>query len=158
TRAADDRARRAAESPRAEDRELGRRRPRQQVGRGDAIFELVGRKPPAPVNAKLAQQRDVRGRTTEADAADPHPLACDHWQWHPVGSGSGTGLGPGGRLRARFDGRPHVSKLAITRASPLRNRSPTLPTAALGPLLLFTARVQRQHLNLYCRWNGSVGP
>ena len=77
TDAADYRAGRAGEAPGAEDRELGRCGAGQQVGGGDAVFELVGRQPAALFHAELAQQRDVGGRTAESDASEPGPLASD---------------------------------------------------------------------------------
>ena len=48
--------------------------PGQQVARGDRVLELPGVQPPLVVHAQLAQQRDVRGRAAEPDAADPPPL------------------------------------------------------------------------------------
>ena len=57
-----------------EDRELGRRRTGQQVAGRDRVFELCGVDPPLPLDAQLAQQRDVRRWAAEPDAADPSPL------------------------------------------------------------------------------------
>ena len=68
------RARAAADPPGAEDRQLGGGGPREQVARGDRVLELPGVQPPLVVHAQLAQQRDVRGRAAEPDAADPPPL------------------------------------------------------------------------------------
>jgi hypothetical protein len=39
------------------------------------VLEVVIRKPAAPLDAELAQQRDMRGRPAEADDADPRPLS-----------------------------------------------------------------------------------
>src|SRR5260370_10843895 len=65
----------AAQPPRAEDRELGRRRPGQQVAGGDRVLEL-GRVKPFPVlDAQPAQQRDVGRGPAEPDDPDPPPLA-----------------------------------------------------------------------------------
>jgi len=71
------RARRAAEPPRAVDRELRRRRPGQQVARRDRVLELDRRQPPPALDAEVAEERDVRRRAAEADAPEPPPLAQD---------------------------------------------------------------------------------
>ena len=73
-RAAHDRADRPRDTPRAEDRQLRRRRARQQVARGDRVLELSGSQPPFPVDAERTQQRDVSGRAAEPGAPDASPL------------------------------------------------------------------------------------
>lgn len=71
--AADQRADVAAQAPSAVDRQLRRGRPREQVGHDDAVLELLGVQPPAPLDAQIAQHHDVRRRPAEAQAADaPH--------------------------------------------------------------------------------------
>ncbi len=71
---ADDRAGRAAEPPRAVDRELGRGRAGEEVARGDRVLELDRREPAAPLDAEAAEERDVRRRPAEPDAPDPAPF------------------------------------------------------------------------------------
>ena len=75
--AADERPAASRRRGRAEDRELGRRRPREQVAGRDRVFELVGRDPPAALDAKLAQEHDVGRRPAEPDHAQPRPLPGD---------------------------------------------------------------------------------
>ena len=73
----DQRASRTSDPPGREDRELRRRRARQQVRRGDAILELVTVDPLVLVHAHAAKQRDVRRRSPEADATEPRPAVRD---------------------------------------------------------------------------------
>ena len=80
----------APQTPRAVDRELRRGRPRQQVRGGDRPLELLLVSHP-PRHAQRAQQRDVRRRAAEADAADPAPLARDLRQ-RGLASGRGGGI------------------------------------------------------------------
>jgi hypothetical protein len=46
----------------------------QQVTGGDGILEFVHVQPSTVLDAQLAQQSDVRGRSADADAADAAPL------------------------------------------------------------------------------------
>jgi len=62
------------------DRELRGSRSGQQIRRGDRPLELLFGQPLALHNTKLAKQRDVCGRATEADATDPAPFARDRAQ------------------------------------------------------------------------------
>src|SRR5262249_24211993 len=75
---ADDGADATAQPPGAEDRELSRRGPREEVAGGDRVLELGCRQPVVPLDAEPAKQRDVRGRAAEARAPDARPLAEDH--------------------------------------------------------------------------------
>ena len=82
-RTANDRAHRPRDAPRAEDRELRRRRARQQIARRDRVLELGRIQPFLAVDAHITQQRDVRGRPTETDAANTAPLQQHLTQPHP---------------------------------------------------------------------------
>ncbi len=82
---ADDRAGDSAQPPRAEDRELCRRRTRKQAGCRDAVLEFLGVKPVSLLHAQPAQQRDVRRRATEPDAPETQPLTSDRGERHPAG-------------------------------------------------------------------------
>ena len=73
---ADERAGDAAQPPRAEDRQLGRRRAGQQVAsRRSRPRTRSSSSQPRRSTHSVAQQRDVRRRAAEADAADAPPLA-----------------------------------------------------------------------------------
>ena len=89
---AEDRAGRTAQPPGAEDGQLGRGGPGQQVAGGQPVLEVVRRQPLPVRHAQLAQQRDVRGRPAEPDAADPAPF--------PDNRGQRDRPGPGGALLA----------------------------------------------------------
>ncbi len=71
---------RTAQPPGAEDGQLGRGRAGQQVAGGQPVLEVVRRQPLPVRHAQLAQQRDVRGRAAEPDAADPAPFPGDRGQ------------------------------------------------------------------------------
>ena len=58
--------------------------PGQQVAGGDRVLELARIQPAAALDAQFAQQRDVRGRAAEADAADPAPLPRTVPKPHPA--------------------------------------------------------------------------
>ena len=126
----------ASQPPRAEDGQLGRRRPGQQVAGGDGVLELGGRHPFPVVDAQLAQQGDVGRRPAEPDAADPAPLASDGGQAH----GPAGGLHREERLRKRGPLRPHhgPAKRRAQVAAPLRPARPPgihqLNTPAGSPL------------------------
>lgn len=66
-------ARRARDLPCAQDRELRRRRTRQQIARGDCVVEGLRGDPPAPLHPQPPEQRDVSRWSTESGAADPSP-------------------------------------------------------------------------------------
>ncbi len=51
--------------------------PGKQIGRGDRVLELLGAQPAAPGHAEVAEEGDVRGRSTKADRPDPSPLPDD---------------------------------------------------------------------------------
>src|SRR6266545_3490622 len=82
---ADHRTEAAAEAPGAVHGELRRGGAREEVGGGDAVFELGSRQPSALFDAQLAEERDVRGRAAEPDAADPCPLSSDDGQPDSLG-------------------------------------------------------------------------
>jgi len=74
-RPSDERTGDASDAPGAEDRELRRRGAGQQIGRGDAVLEVLGGEPLAMLDDQGPEQRDVRGRPAEADHPDATPLA-----------------------------------------------------------------------------------
>ncbi len=76
----DDSRSRPASSPRRVDRELGRGWTGEEVDRGEAVLELVRSDPSASVDNEIPQERDVRGRSAEADDPDPPPRACDSFE------------------------------------------------------------------------------
>src|SRR4029453_15401647 len=55
----DHRTEASTETPGEVDGQLGRGGAREEVGGGDAVFELASRQPPAPFDAQLAEERDV---------------------------------------------------------------------------------------------------
>src|SRR5918994_5316850 len=75
--AAHDGAHRPGDAPGTEDRQLGGGGAGQQVARGNGVLELVRCQPLLPVDAELAQQSDVRRRSTEARVTDSSPLRDD---------------------------------------------------------------------------------
>ena len=75
--AADHRRSQSAHPPCRVDRELCRSRAGKEVDGSEAVLELLGPHPPTTVHDELAKERDVCGRATEADDADPSPRACD---------------------------------------------------------------------------------
>ena len=81
--AADERTEPAAEPPGAEDRELRRRGPGEQVAGGNRVLEVARLDPAAPLDAELPKERDVRRRPAKADASDPAPLPRDRQQAGP---------------------------------------------------------------------------
>ena len=120
----------AAHATRAQNRELRRRRPGQQVARRDSVLELLGRKPPAIVDDEPAEQRDVRRRPAGPD----EPIRP-----HSRSRAARDGTGVSNTLVRRRDrgqllGRgqhPHVSAVqrepAVVRPEQLR-----LPVAVRG--------------------------
>ena len=79
------RARPASSGPAGRRRWPARWRPdRQRIPGADGVFEFLCVQPLPAVHAQLAQQRDVRRQTAEADAANPAPLPQHRGQAHLV--------------------------------------------------------------------------
>ena len=89
--ATDESAHTPAETPGAEDRELGRGGPGQQIGRRNTVLELVRAQPVAFLDAELPQQRNVGRRTAEADETDSTPLAHNGGERNTLFDGIGHG-------------------------------------------------------------------
>ena len=70
--------------PRTQDCQLGRSWSGKQVGRGDAVFEFVRTQPATFLDAQLAEQRNVAGRSAKTDDPDAAPLANNGAERHAV--------------------------------------------------------------------------
>ena len=103
----------------------------KQVGRGNAVFELVGGHPAPFFDAELPKQGDMGGRAAEADDPDAAPLAHDGGERHTDFGGvrhDRCGGGRAGRtsLEANVAWGPQ-SALLLVRHVRVAESSPVLP-------------------------------